>query len=226
MININNLSKKYNQETKFEQLILDNCSLDVAKGERIVIVGENGVGKTTLLKIIGLLDKNFSGNYLIDNKNIAEMSTNEISRLRNEIFGFIFQEYNLLEDETAYNNIIVPLIYSIKYNGKEKKERINTVAENLEIKDILKRKVRLLSGGERQRVAIARAIINDPEVIILDEPTNALNPRLKTKTISYIENMIENKKSLILVTHDKSLVDELNYTCYELANGQLTRLSN
>ena len=223
MININNLTKKYNEGAPSEQLIIDNAYFNVIKGEKIIIVGENGAGKTTLLKIIGLLDKNFSGNYLINNINISAMSTNQIAKLRNEIFGFIFQEYNLLEEETAYGNILIPLLYSGKYKRKERKERINDVSEDLEIQNILEQKVNYLSGGERQRIAIARAIVNDPEVIILDEPTNALNPRMNIKTLYYIEKLFQ-KKIVILVTHDMSIIDKSSYNCYELKNGQLTKL--
>lgn len=222
MININNLTKKYNEGTLSEHSIIDNAFLNVIKGEKIIIIGENGVGKTTLLKIIGLLDRNFSGEYLINNTNISTMSTNQIAKLRNEVFGFIFQEYNLLEEEAAYDNILIPLLYSEKYKRRERKERINDISEALEIQNILEQKVKYLSGGERQRVAIARAVINDPEVIILDEPTNALNPRMKIKTLNYIENLAKNK-ILILVTHDMSIIDKSNYNCYELKNGKITK---
>ncbi|MRJ48310.1 ATP-binding cassette domain-containing protein [Fundicoccus ignavus] len=120
----------------------------------------------------------------------------------------------------VYNNIMIPLLYSSKFKRKDRKNRINEVAIALEIHDILNKKVKLLSGGERQRVSIARAVINDPEVIICDEPTNALNPRLKRKIIEYIEEVSEGKL-LIIVSHEPSLFSKDSYSFLELKNGQL-----
>ena len=222
MLEITNLVKKYNENSSSEQIVLNDCFFKIEEGEKVIITGENGSGKTTLLKIVGLLDKNFYGKYLIDGNNIDNLSNRKIAELRNEMFGFIFQEYNLLEEETVYENIVIPLIYSKKYNRLEKKDRIYHVSEILEIKEFLNKKVKFLSGGERQRVAIARAIINDPKVLILDEPTNALNPRLKAKVISYIEKL-GSEKSLILVTHGYSLVELFNWHHYEIIDGKLIR---
>ncbi|EGY76324.1 cell division ATP-binding protein FtsE [Peptoniphilus indolicus ATCC 29427] len=112
MLEITNLVKKYNENSSSEQIVLNDCFFKIEEGEKVIITGENGSGKTTLLKIVGLLDKNFYGKYLIDGNNIDNLSNRKIAELRNEMFGFIFQEYNLLEEETVYENIVIPLIYS------------------------------------------------------------------------------------------------------------------
>lgn len=224
MISLKNLRKVYNENKKSELLVLNECNLDIKKGEKVIITGENGAGKTTFLKILGLLDKNYSGDYKIEDKDINLISSTEIARLRNEVFGFFFQEYNLLEDETAYDNIVIPLMYSKKYKRSERKKRINEVCENLDIVRLLNQKVKTLSGGEKQRVAIARAIVNDPEVIILDEPTSALSSKLKAKAINYIKNIVKDEKTLIIVTHDLAIVDSLDnksdYIFYNLEDGK------
>ena len=227
MISLKNLRKVYNENKKNELIVLDECNLDVKKGDKIIITGENGVGKTTFLKILGLLDKNYSGEYFINGKDISNLSTTEIARLRNEVFGFFFQEYNLLEDETTFDNIVIPLIYSKKYKRSERKQRIREVCRNLEIENLLRQKVKTLSGGEKQRVAIARAIVNDPDIIILDEPTSALSSKLKLKAINYIKKIIGNEKTLIVVTHDLNIVDNLRQTSkyihYNLEDGKFKR---
>lgn len=223
MLNLTNIVKVFHEGTSSQQTVLDHCSLCVEKGERIIIIGENGSGKTTLLKIIGLLDKNFTGSYRVNGQDIHHISGKEAARLRNEVFGFIFQNYNLLEEEDAYYNIYIPLLYSKKYTRRTRLARIQETAELLEITHLLKRKVKTMSGGERQRIAIARALMNDPQILILDEPTSALDARLKVKTLQYIENLVGETKILIFVSHDTTWIRESNYTCYLLKDGKLRK---
>lgn len=220
MINLSKIKKAFHENTAYEHIILNDLYIDIKDGEKILIEGKNGAGKTSLLKIIGLLDKNYRGDYILDGKNIAEVSSKTISTLRNEKFGFVFQDYKLLEDENVYYNILIPLLYSKKIKRNMREKRIVELASIFELEGLLKEKVYNLSGGEKQRVAILRAIVNKPQVLILDEPTNALNPVLKEKILSYLmENFKEN--TIILVSHESNISSLKNFIKYRLYDGKL-----
>lgn len=222
MIEIKNLTKKFNTNGE-ELLVLDNAEMNINDGDNIIISGENGAGKTTFLKIVGLLDRKYSGYYILDSKSVVDFTEKDMSKYRNEVFGFIFQEYNLIESETTYDNILIPLIYSSKYKRADRKQRIQEISEEFEITEILNKKVKYLSGGERQKVTIARALVNDPSVILMDEPSNTLNLRMKDKLIEYIEVLKRKSKTIVVVSHDKYLTDNLkkqDFAEYELEDGK------
>lgn len=222
MIEIKNLTKKFSTNGE-ELLVLDNAEMNINDGDNIIISGENGAGKTTFLKIVGLLDRKYSGDYILDSKLVGDFTEKDMSKYRNEVFGFIFQEYNLIESETTYNNILIPLIYSSKYKRADRKQRIHEISEEFEITEILNKKVKFLSGGERQKVTIARALVNEPSVILMDEPSNTLNLRMKDKLIEYIEVLKRKSKTIVVVSHDKYLTDNLkkqDFVEYELEDGK------
>ena len=222
MIEIKNLTKKFNTNGE-ELLVLDNAEMNINDGDNIIISGENGAGKTTFLKIVGLLDRKYSGEYILDYKSVGDFTEKDMSKYRNEVFGFIFQEYNLIESETTYDNILIPLIYSSKYKRADRKQRIQEISEEFEITEILNKKVKYLSGGERQKVTIARALVNEPSVILMDEPSNTLNLRMKDKLIEYIEVLRRKSKTIVVVSHDKYLTDNLknkDFVEYELEDGK------
>ena len=226
MIEIKNLTKKFNTNGE-ELLVLDNAEMNVNDGDNIIISGENGVGKTTFLKIVGLLDKKYSGDYILDSKSVGDFTEKDMSKYRNEVFGFIFQEYNLIESETTYDNILIPLIYSSKHKRADRKQRIQEISEEFEITEILNKKVKFLSGGERQKVTIARALVNDPSVILMDEPSNTLKLRMKDKLIEYIEVLKRKSKTIVVVSHDKYLTDNLkkqDFAEYELEDGKFHKI--
>lgn len=203
-IQLTNLSKTYQTNHQSEKVeALSQISLEIHSEEIVFIIGESGAGKTTLLNLISLLDNTYEGTYLLDNQNTKNIPESEKATIRNEIFGFLFQDYALLEDDSIYENIEIPLLYSRKIKRKDRKTKIKKMIELMQLSEFSAKKVKYLSGGQRQRVAIARALINDPEILILDEPTGALNKETSDKIMDYIYDYIEQyKKTLILVTHD------------------------
>lgn len=221
MLDLKNINKIFNKDYDKQTIILNQADFKVNKGDKILISGENGIGKTSLLKILATYDLDFEGTYLINGKDIKDMSEGELSKIRNEMFGFIFQDYFLLEDESTKYNIEIPLLYSKKYNSSEKKERFDKLIDEFELNGKLKQAVKTMSGGERQKVAICRAIINDPEILILDEPTAALNPRFKEKFYEYIFTNIKDETTLILVSHDTRYFDSKIFKEYKFVDGKL-----
>lgn len=224
MIEINNLSKTFKDGSLETYEVLKNCNLTIGDEENVLITGENGAGKTTLFKIIGLMDKNYSGDYYINGVNVQDLKNKEYSYMRNSMFGIVFQDFFLIEDETVRDNISVPLYYSKKFNLKQKKNRIEDVIEFLELKNIVNKKVKYLSGGERQKVSIARAIANEPDILLMDEPTNALSLLMKGKLKTFIKDYAKNNKSVILISHDKEYLEMDLFTKYRMENGKLIKL--
>jgi len=222
LLQIENVTKIYNEGSLSETKVLENSCFELAKGEFVVVIGPSGSGKTTLLNILGLLDRNYKGTYRIHLKDVKTMSNNQLARYRNEVFGMVFQDYILLENQSAYENILGPLYYSKKYPRNKRKERINDIAKQLEIDGVLNRAVKNLSGGQRQRVAIARAIINDPDILLMDEPTASLNEDLAHDIMGFIVKFSEkNQKSVVLVTHDTQNIPQIFETKYSVDNYTL-----
>lgn len=222
-IKLTNLDKVYQKNNQNEKVqALSQVNLEIDSEETVFIIGESGAGKSTLLSIISLLDNTYEGEYLLDNQDAKKIPESEKAKLRNEIFGFLFQEYELLEDETVYENIEIPLLYSKKIKRKDRKTRIKSMMEIMQLSDFTSKKVKHLSGGQRQRVAIARALINDPEIMVLDEPTGSLNKETSDIVMDYIYDYIERyKKTLILVTHDLEKVKKGKARVIKLHSGKI-----
>lgn len=221
MIEMTDIKKRYNNSDKN---IIDGCSAIFDIGKRYALFGENGSGKTTFIKILGLLDKNFSGTYRINGKDVLSMSGSDIARLRNEVFGFMFQDNKLLENESAYNNIFIPLIYSKKYRYFERKKRVIEIAEILGIEKLLKKRVFQMSGGEKHLVALARAMVNDPSVLILDEPFSSLSIENRKLIMEYVDNIMDENKILVMVTHDSSMYGDKRYITLNMVEGKLSNI--
>lgn len=179
---------------------LDGVSLCVKDGEFIAIVGKSGSGKSTLLNLIGTLDCVTSGSILLDGQNIANMNGRELAEIRNRSIGFVFQRFNLEPEYTVFQNVELPLVIG---GSTKNAQRVYAVLEQLDLTSKAKLKTKLLSGGEQQRVAIARAIINDPKLILADEPCGNLDTTNSNAVMSILQTLNAQGKTIILVTHDE-----------------------
>lgn len=201
MIEITNLKKEFSKK-----VIYKNLDLQIMDNEFVMIIGKSGQGKSTLLNIIGLLDYDYQGDYYLYGNNMSKVGDPKKSVLRNEIFGFIFQNYNLLDDLNVIDNIYLPYIYSKKRMNKTLKDDVDILLKKLNIADLVKSKVNHLSGGEKQRVAIARALIMNPQIILADEPTGNLDQENSQIILDCFNEMRNMGKSIIMVTHDMDLL--------------------
>lgn len=179
---------------------LDGVSLCVEDGEFVAIVGKSGSGKSTLLNVIGTLDSVTSGSILLDGQNIADMNGRQLAEFRNQSIGFVFQRFNLEPEYTVFQNVELPLVIS---GSTKNAQRVQAVLEQLDLSSKAKLKTKLLSGGEQQRVAIARAIINDPKLILADEPCGNLDTENGNTVMSILQALNQQGKTIILVTHDQ-----------------------
>lgn len=190
--------------------VLKNLNLGIIKGEIVGIMGDSGAGKSTLLHLIGALDRPTSGKVFFKKINLFEMNNSQLANFRNKNVGFVFQFHHLLPEFTAEENVMMPLLIQ----GAKKKEayhKANTVLGELDLGNRTKHKTGELSGGEQQRVAIARALVNDPELILADEPTGNLDHKTGQKVYSLLKELQENKKkTLLIVTHNSQLAKEMN----------------
>lgn len=201
LINLVKISKEIKNRK-----VLQELNLDVFTGDFISIMGSSGAGKTTLLNIIALLDKATSGEYVIDGKLCDNLSFKKQAHIRNRLFGFIMQDFALIENYSVCMNIQIPLIYSKEYNDrKANKLRIYELIEKFGLQGKEEQIVSTLSGGERQRVALIRAIVNDPKIILADEPTSALDSSNKEYICNFLKELNNEGKTIILVTHDKEI---------------------
>lgn len=200
MITLKSVKKTYSVGDR-EINVLRNVDLEIKKGEFVILMGVSGSGKTTLLNIIGLLDRKSEGEYFFMGKNVDDLSDDILAKLRNRHIGFVFQQFFLLPYLNAIENVLIPLIYSDK-KIKNPRERARSLLEKFGLKDRIYSKPSQLSGGEQQRVAIARALINEPDIILADEPTGALDSKTGSEIMDLFRVLNEEGKTIICVTHD------------------------
>lgn len=199
MIQINNLSKVFRTE-EVETKALNEVSITINQGEFVTIMGASGSGKSTLLNIIGLLDGASSGNYQLLNQEMIGLKEQEKSKVRKQNIGFIFQNFNLIDELSVYDNIELPLIYN-NVPSLERKKKVEAIAERLGISHRLKHYPQQLSGGQQQRVAVARALINDPKIILADEPTGNLDSKNGNDVMELLTDLHAQGSTILMVTH-------------------------
>ena len=205
ILSVKKVEKYYGSKSSLTKAIND-ISFEVEKGEFVAIMGASGSGKTTLLNMISTIDKVTSGHIFVDGDDITKLKGNKLNKFRRNKLGFIFQDFNLLDTLTGYENISLALsIQGISY--KEQNKRISDIAEKLGIKAILNKYPYQMSGGEKQRIASARAIITNPSLILADEPTGALDSENSKSIMELFQKVHEMKKTVIIVTHDKEVAE-------------------
>lgn len=200
MIKITELNKYYKNE-EMSLHALKNVNLHINKGEFVAIMGSSGSGKSTFMNVIGCLDKEFQGSYILDEVQVSLIKEEDISKIRNKKIGFVFQAFNLLSNLTALENVELPLIYA-GINHKERVERAREVLEKVGLGERLNHKPNELSGGQKQRVAIARALVNNPAIILADEPTGNLDSQSEEEIMNLFLELNQQGKTIVIVSHE------------------------
>ena len=203
IITVDNVNKTY-KNGSLELQVLKNISFNVDKGEFLAIMGSSGSGKSTMMNILGCLDNQYEGKYILDGIDISKSTENELSEIRNKKIGFIFQSFNLLPRLTALENVELPLIYS-SVPKEERHKRANELLEMVGLKERTHHRPNELSGGQRQRVAIARALVNNPSIILADEPTGNLDSKSEAEIIEILQKLNKMGKTIVIVTHEPNI---------------------
>ncbi len=208
LIEIKDVSKIYEIGT-VEVPALKGVSMGVVANEYVAIMGPSGSGKSTLMNVIGCLDRPSSGSYLLDQVNIQKLKDNELARIRNKQIGFVFQTFNLLPRATALRNVELPLVYA-GVDSRTRRSSAVTALEQVGLGERMGHRPNELSGGERQRVAIARALVNDPSIILADEPTGNLDSKTGEEIMSVLSGIHKRGSTIIVVTHELSIAQHAN----------------
>jgi len=184
--------------------VLKGIDLSIRKGEYVALMGPSGSGKSTLMNLLGCLDTPTSGQYILNGKDVSQMSDDELAEIRNKEIGFVFQTFNLLPRTTALDNVALPMVYA-GYSKSERKARASEVLEQVGLSDRMDHRPNQLSGGQRQRVAIGRALVNKPSIILADEPTGNLDSKTSVEIMRLFNEIHANGNTVILVTHEEDI---------------------
>jgi len=203
LVILNGISKHYKSGDE-EIRALDRVSLSINKGEFLSILGPSGSGKSTLMNMLGCLDKPTLGEYYLNSQDVSALSGNQLAKIRNLNIGFVFQSFNLLEYASALENVALPLVYR-GVKAAERRKKAAALLERVGLGDRMHHKPNQLSGGQKQRVAIARALVNDPQIILADEPTGALDSKSGAEIEALFNELHREGRTFIIVTHDNAL---------------------
>lgn len=221
MISVKNITKIYNLKKSNEFEALHGVSCEIKDGEMAAIIGESGAGKSTLLHILACIDGYNEGEYILDNVLIKSLSEQQYAKIRNEKIGMVMQDFALVEDFTVLENVLIPLNFSKrKLNDKQKKEKALEALRMLGIDKLAKQPCSKLSGGQKQRVAITRAIVNEPSIILADEPTGSLDTKTSAEIMELFKSLNRQGKTIIIVTHDLKIAEQCG-RIIEIADGNI-----
>jgi putative ABC transport system ATP-binding protein len=198
---------------------LRGISTRIERGEYVAIMGPSGSGKSTLMNLIGCLDTPSRGSYLLNGKQVSQMNDNELARIRNEEIGFVFQTFNLLPRATALHNVELPLVYA-GVPSKDRQERAKAALDKVELSQRMSHRPNELSGGQRQRVAIARALVNNPSILLADEPTGNLDSKTGAEILGLFERLHHTGNTIVLVTHEPDVAAFAHRTIH-LRDGEI-----
>ena len=223
MVKIKNVTKIYNHKRSNEFEALHSVSAEIQDGELVAIIGRSGAGKSTLLHILACIDSYQEGEYSIDGTLIKDLSERQYAKIRNEKIGMVMQDFALVEDFTALENVMIPLNFS-KKKIKGKKEKAFAALRSVGIEELAKKPCNKLSGGQKQRVAIARAIVNEPSMILADEPTGALDTKTSAEIMELFKSLNKQGRTVVIVTHDMSVAEQCE-RIIEISDGNIVSFS-
>lgn len=219
MIQLKNVTKIYNPKSPNKFEALHGVSVQIGDGEMAAIIGKSGAGKSTLLHILACIDNYQDGEYTLDGELVKDMSEKQYAKIRNEKIGMVMQDFALVEDFTALENVMIPLNFA-KLKVKNKKEKALAALRSVGIEELAKKPCNKLSGGQKQRIAIARAIVNEPSVILADEPTGALDTKTSSEIIDLFKTLNAQGKTVIIVTHDMKIAGQCG-RIIEISDGKI-----
>ena len=218
-IRVEHLTHIYDKGLPTEQIALEDINFAVEDGELLGVIGHTGSGKSTLLHILACIDNYQSGEYIIDDTLVKDLSERKYARIRNEKIGMVMQDFALVEDFTALENVLIPLNFS-KKKVKGKKEKALAALKAVGMEEYAKKPCNKLSGGQKQRVAIARAIVNEPSMILADEPTGALDTKTSAEVMALFKSLNEQGRTVIIVTHDPKVAEKCD-RIIEISDGMI-----